>query len=217
MISMTNKISQIVAGLVGVALLLAALQADAARFFRYVDERGKLVLSHTIPNDRVKYGYEIVDENARVLQTVAPQLSEAQYQQKLAQEAALKECRNALDRVHGLYRSIDDIDYAELQALESLDTQITNTKANLSHLENQRQALESEAAQLDIAGKKIPASLLDNIESAKTQEGNLGEQIELRYEEKLEVRRSYEYDRKVFVLSNCDNGLPETNMVSQAN
>ena len=217
MISMTNKFSQIVAGLVGVALLLAALQADAARFFRYVDERGKLVLSHTIPNDRVKYGYEIVDENARVLQTVAPQLSEAQYQQKLAQEAALKECRNALDRVHGLYRSIDDIDYAELQALESLDTQITNTKANLSHLENQRQALESEAAQLDIAGKKIPASLLDNIESAKTQEGNLGEQIELRYEEKLEVRRSYEYDRKVFVLSNCDNGLPETNMVSQAN
>ncbi len=217
MISMTNKFSQIVAGLIGVALLLAALQADAARFFRYVDERGKLVLSHTIPNDRVKYGYEIVDENARVLQTVAPQLSEAQYQQKLAQEAALKECRNALDRVHGLYRSIDDIDYAELQALESLDTQITNTKANLSHLENQRQALESEAAQLDIAGKKIPASLLDNIESAKTQEGNLGEQIELRYEEKLEVRRSYEYDRKVFVLSNCDNGLPETNMVSQAN
>ena len=135
-----------------------------------------------------------------------------------AQEAALKKCRTALDRVHGLYRSLDDITYAEKQTLESLDTQITNTKANLSHLENQREDLESEAAQLDLAGRKIPASLLDDIESAKTQEGNLGKQIELRYEEKLEVRRSYEYDRKVFVLNNCDNGLPETGMaVSQAN
>lgn len=194
--------------LAGCLVLLLPISSEAARFFRYVDDHGKLVLSHTIPNERVKYGYEIVDENARVIQTVAPQLTEAQYQQRLAQEAQLRECRHAIDRVHGLYRSMDDIDYAEKQALNSLDVQITNTKANLSHLKNQREQLEAQAAQLDITGKQIPASLLDNIESAKSQEGNLSEQIELRYADKLTVRKDHAFDRKVFLLEDCANGLP---------
>ena len=66
--------------LVVLALLLASTQAWGARFFRYKDETGRLVISHTIPNDRVKFGYEIVDENARLIQTIEPQLSEEEYQ-----------------------------------------------------------------------------------------------------------------------------------------
>ena len=100
------------------ALLLASTQAWAARFFRYTDETGRLVISHTIPNDRVKFGYEIVDENARLIQTIEPQLSEEEYQAKLAREAARKECEEAVNRVQTLYRSVPDIDYAEAQALD---------------------------------------------------------------------------------------------------
>ena len=197
--------------LVGLVLLVGiflSLPADAARFFRYKDESGKLVLSHTIPNDRVKIGYEIVDENARVIQTVAPQLSEEQYQAQLAQEARERDCRDAVRRVQSLYRSKADIDYAEEQALESIETQINNTKANLTHLTNQRRELEEQAAALDIAGKAISNALLDNIQSAKSQEKNLEEQIEGRYQEKLDLRLQYNFDRKVFDLQSCDDGLP---------
>ncbi len=192
------------------ALLFALLSpaTHAERFFRYVDENGKLVLSHTIPNDRVKYGYEIVDEYARVIQLIAPQLSEAQYQEKLAQDVAHKACLQAIYRVQNLFQSQREIDYAEEQALGAIDTQISNTKANLSQLHTQRQALETQAAQMDLSGKTISNVLLDKIESAIAQERNLEEQIEKRYAYKLTVRYDYEFERKVFELSDCENGLP---------
>ncbi len=189
------------------ALLSPATHAE--RFFRYVDENGKLVLSHTITNDRVKYGYEIVDEYARVIQLIAPQLSEAQYQEKLAQDVAHKECLQAIYRVQNLFQSQREIDYAEEQALGSIDTQISNTKANLSQLRTQRQALETQAAQMDLSGKEISNVLLDKIESAIAQERNLEEQIEKRYAYKLSVRYDYEFERKVFELTDCEKGLPK--------
>ncbi|MDG2278408.1 MAG: hypothetical protein P8L31_10660, partial [Pseudomonadales bacterium] len=71
-----------VLALLTLSLLIWVANGHAARFFRYIDENGKLVLSGSIPNDRVKYGYEVVDESARVLQKIEPQLTEAQYQEK---------------------------------------------------------------------------------------------------------------------------------------
>ena len=194
---------------IGLVIWAASFSVEAARFFRYEDENGRLVMSHTIPNDRVPYGYEIVDETARVIQTVDPQLSEIEYQKKVARERATTECRNLVDRVHNLYQSLDDIDYAEKQALESLDTQINNNKANLIHVRNQRTELESQAAQLDIAGRPISPMLLDNIESARTQERNLEEQVEQRYAQKLKVRKAYDFDRAIFHVTECDDGLSD--------
>ena len=187
-------------------MLLVTQVAYGARFFCYVDDDGKLVLSHTIPNERVKLGYDIVDENARVMQRIAPQLSKDEYERRVAEQAACNECLAALKGVRSLYRSVDDINYAEQQALESIETQITNTKANLT---NQRKELEEQAAQLDIVGRQIPNSLLENIASAKTQEGNLEEQIKNRYGEKLEERLAYNLDLKVFGRDDCESGSAE--------
>ncbi|MFT7654916.1 MAG: hypothetical protein ACI9UU_004038, partial [Candidatus Azotimanducaceae bacterium] len=65
---------------------------------------------------------------------------------------------------------------------------------------------EEQAAQLDIAGKQISNSLLENIASAKSQEANLEEQIENRYAEKLEERLAYNLDRNVFGRDDCESG-----------
>ena len=155
----------------------------------------------------MKFGYEIVDENARLIQKIEPQLSEEEYQAKLAREAAQKECQDAVDRVRTLYRSVPDIDYAEAQAIDSIDKLIANNKANLTHIRSQRTELEAQAAQLDIAGKAISNLLLDNIASARAQEDNLLEQIDKRNAEKVQVKNSYEFDRSVFGISSCDSGL----------
>lgn len=203
--------------LLGALLLMGLLiPAHAARFFRYEDENGVVVLSHTIPNERVKYGYEIVDETSRVLQVIAPQLSEEAYREKMAYEAAVEKCNAAVSRVRGLYRSVEDIHYAEVKAIESLDTQINNLKANLSHIKNQREDLEGQAAQMDIAGRQISKSLLEAIDAAKAQEANLADQIRARETEKLEVVEAYDFDQAVFELENCDQGLPAPRLETAA-
>ena len=202
-----------VLALLTLSLLILVTNSHAARFFRYIDENGKLVLSGSIPNDRVKYGYEVVDESARVLQKIEPQLTEAQYQEKRGREAALKKCRQAIDRVQNLFQSQSDIDYAEEQALTSIENQIVNTKANLTHVRNQREELEMQAAQMDLSGKPIANTVLDNIESARTQERNLKEQIKMRHAEKLTVGADYNFERQVFELADCERGLPDRELV----
>ena len=121
----------------------------------------------------------------------------------------MEECTRLVDRVRNLYQSYEDIDYAEEQALESLEAQISNNKANLIHVRNQRTELEAQAAQMDIAGRAISKMLLDNIESAKAQERNLEEQIEQRYAQKLNVRKAHDFDREIFEVSDCSKGLSE--------
>ncbi len=195
-------------------LSLAAAAAHAQQFFRYKDKTDTMVLSHTIPADRVKYGYDIVDESGTLIRRVAAQLSDEAYREKVAQEKAVAECEAAVHRVNNLYQTIDDIDYAEEKQLAGIDTSIANARANLTHVRNQRRELESQAAQKDLEGKSIPNALLDNIERARSQEKNLKDEIEARLAEKLDQRIQYRYDRKVFELRNCEDGLPSRELAS---
>jgi hypothetical protein len=192
------------------ALLVTLVSVSAfADFFRFRDESGALVFSTTIPADRVRFGYDLVDAHGNLIQRVDPQLSDEAYQRKLEREAMIRECEKTLDRVRKLYQAGADIDYAEVQGLESIDEAIANIRANLAVVRGQRQDLETQAAQIDIGGGTIPNSLLDQIERAKTQEKTLSDEIEMRFAEKLELRNMFAFDRKVFVLRSCENGLPD--------
>lgn len=195
----------------GTLLIFSAGVTAYADFFRYRDDSGAMVLSTTIPADRVKYGYDLVDEYSNLIQRIDPQLSDDAYRRKLEREAMIKECKKTFERVRKLYQIEADIDYAEVQGLESIDEAIANTRARLTVVRGQRQDLESQAAQIDIAGNTIPNSLLDQIDRAKNQEITLSDEIEKRFGEKLELRNMYAFDHQVFALKNCDDGLPTRN------
>lgn len=194
----------------GACVLLLLVSISAHGYFRYVDENGKLVLSQTIPNERVKYGYDVVDQHGNLIERVEPQLTEAEYQRKLERDAAKKECLKMLDRVHKLYQFSGDIEYAKEQALKSLENRVSNTRANLTVAKNQLLEFESRAAQLDLAGKVIPGTLLDNIARAKLQVGNLEQEIKLRTAERVNLADKFAFDRVVFGLQekDCADGLP---------
>ena len=92
--------------------------------------------------------------------------------------------------------------------MESIDQAIANIRANLNVATTRRQEFEARAAQMDIAGQRIPNVLLDNIERAKMQEKTFTAEIEKRFGDKLKLRKTHAYDRQVFMLESCDNGLP---------
>ncbi|MCR9261704.1 MAG: hypothetical protein NXH95_18450 [Pseudomonadaceae bacterium] len=192
-----------------IVLVLAVSFSASADFFRFKDETGALVLSTTIPADRVRYGYDLVDAHGNLIQRVDPQLSDEAYQRKLEREARIRECEKTLDRVRKLYQAEEDIDYAEVQGLESIDEAIANVRANLAVVRGQREELEGQAAQIDIGGGTIPNSLLDQIQRAKAQEKTLSDEVEMRFGEKLQLRNMFAFDHKVFALRSCENGLPD--------
>ena len=191
------------------SLILGAASAHAVQMIRYKDDNGNVVLSTTIPADRVKYGYDIVDRYGTLIERIPPQLSPEAYQAKLERERRVRECEKIQNRVRKLYQFESDIDYAEQKGLKSIDQSIANIRANLQVASTQREEFESTAAQLDIAGQPIPNALLDNIARAKSQEQNLTSEIEKRFGEKLELRKTHAYDRMVFGMDSCENGLPD--------
>lgn len=185
-----------------------SLNVEARELFRYKNDNGSLVLSHTIPNDRVRLGYDIVDEYGNLVRRVAPQLSDEAYKEKLRKEQMVADCTKTLDRVQKLYQVDADITYAEQSGLESIDQSIVNTRAKLGIMVTQRQEFEVRAAQLDVSGRAIPNVLLDNIDRAKAQEQNLIEEVQKRLGDKVDLGKTIEFDRLVFRLETCDNGLP---------
>ncbi|MCZ6658549.1 MAG: hypothetical protein O7C67_14745 [Gammaproteobacteria bacterium] len=179
--------------------------AAGPKVFRFYDDSGNLVISHVVPNHRVKYGYEILDGTTyAVIETILPQLTVEQAQIKARRDHDLAVCKAKLQRVQALYRSIDDVDYSEEQVIASLDTRIVNANANVVHLRNQLDDLQSRAARAERAGSEPTAALVSNIGRTETQIANLQAEIQQRRQEQNQKRGEFEDDRKMLGISDCE-------------
>ena len=87
---------------VAVATLLAAmaLPAQAGQLYRFTNADGGLELSSSIPNDRVPFGYDVIDSRSgRLLRKVDPQLTAAEAAAKAELERRVNVCQIAQRRV----------------------------------------------------------------------------------------------------------------------
>ncbi len=192
-----------VIALITLSCVTLAWQAEAARFYRYINAEGLEEISHTIPNDRVALGYDVLDANMRLVEHVVRQLSPEEIVTRNRQQSEEAVCLTSQKRVRALYESEEDITQAEEQALDSLTNRITNAQANLAQLRNQHRALEEEAARMDRAGQSLTSIVLGNIDRANAQIENLEGEIAQRKVEKEETRRQHAVDLEVFRRSEC--------------
>jgi hypothetical protein len=188
-------------------MLTIALAADvhaAGRLYRYVNDQGNVVVSHAIPNDRVKFGYEVLDaERFSVVQIVEPQISEEEAERRAAKERAIASCEIAMKRVRALYRTLSDIDRAENQAVSAIDNLIANTTANLNQIRRQHSELQKRAARIERQGNKLPTQLIESIRVSEQQIHGLETDIVKRREAKEEAREGFDSDRQWFSLGDC--------------
>ncbi|MEM1230301.1 MAG: hypothetical protein AAGI15_07185 [Pseudomonadota bacterium] len=184
---------------------LSISAAHAGQLYRFKSAEGGTVLSSSIPNERVAFGYDVIDSNSgRVLRKVAPQLTPEEAAIKAEHERRVSVCEVALRRVRNMYESPADIDNAETKALQSLETRVVNAQANLTHIRNQRTNLEEQAARLERNGTGINPALMGNLERAGNQIANLEQEIEQRKVEREETLEGYALDRTIFAFDNCE-------------
>ncbi len=190
------------------AILLTSLAQAAQPLYRWTNDQGRQEYSHSISADMVIRGYDVLDDKSmRVVRKVQPQLSEEEYAVQLERERQLADCKRAMRRVITLYLSIEDIVSAEKQMLKSMDSRIANAQANLALAENQRLALEQEAANKDRAGEMLQSSFINSIDRVKIQIVNQRQEIEKRNREKDQAKLDFAEDRRVFSLTNCETDL----------
>lgn len=189
------------------AALAASLLAPASwagQLYRYANEQGITVIGSTVPNDIVRNGYQVIDSaTGRVLRTVAAQLTPKQAKLKAAREEKYAQCKDSQRRVNSLYEADEDIDHAEKQALDSIETRIINAQASLTQMRNQERDLEDQAARLERSGHGVTPILVGNIKQAKAQIQNLELEILGRRVEQDEARKQFNRDREVFLQGDC--------------
>lgn len=178
--------------LVALGLLTATL-ADAAELYRYTDERGVVVLDrHGVPPQHIGRGYEVLNEQGRVVRVVPPAPT-AEEMQRQRQEKA----RAAADvQLLRLYASPDDVERARKRKLAELDSVIGITQSNLQSLRTQQEMLRAQAAQHERAGREVPQNLMTQIANLEKEQSGL-QRDQARYQRaKVEADASFARDRK---------------------
>lgn len=151
----------------------------ATEMYRYIDERGVTVIDRLgVPPEHVARGYEVLNEQGRVIRVVPPAPS-AEERQRLAEEKAKASSDAQLLRI---YSEVSDVDRARDRKLAELDGAIRVAESNLQSLRAQQGSLQAKAAEFERAGRQVPEHLLVQIENLKTEQAGVEKDI-VRYRE----------------------------------
>lgn len=178
----------------GLLLLLGVLEAATvqAELYRYVDDKGVVVLNRQgVPPQHVGKGYEVLNDQGRVTRVVPPAPTPEERQKLLAAQARA----NSDARLLQLYASVDDVERAKARKLSELDSVIGITRGNLQSLRAQQAALQSQAANHERAGRRVPEQLLTQINNLAKEQASLKRDVERYGQTRKQAEVSFEQER----------------------
>ncbi len=165
---------------------------SSVRFYRYVDAKGVTVLDRQgVPSDLISKGYEVLNDQGRVIQVVAPAPSLEERQRALADKARASTDAQLLR----LYSTPEDVDRAKARKLAELDGVITVARGNLASLKTQQGNLQGQAADMERAGKQVPDHLVAQIENIKAEQVGVEADIQRYVVGRKQAEASFDADR----------------------
>lgn len=152
------------------SLCASAFAGGDAKLFRWVDENGVVHYTDQIPPAQVDKGHsELSDKGVRVgvvppAQSVEEIQRERELERLRAQQDRLVEQQKAADRVLlRTYRSVDDLVMAREGKIAAIDVVINVSRGNIRRQQDWLRNLRAEAADLERAGKPVPAHVTEAI------------------------------------------------------
>lgn len=159
--------------------MLLPLSALATELYRYVDDKGVTVISRQgVPPEFVGKGYEVLNDQGRVLRVIPPAPTAEEYARMQAAKARASSDAQLLR----LYTNLDDVDRARDRKFAELDGLSSVARGNMQSLRIQQAHLQSQAADHERAGRQVPEPLLAQISNLRDEQQRLQRDI-ARYKE----------------------------------
>ncbi len=172
--------------------LLLPLWANAAEMYRYINAQGITVIDRQgVPSEFIAKGYEVLNEQGRVVRVVPPAPTAEEMQKILADRERAKSDAQLLR----LYSSLEDVDRAQARKLAELDGLIGVAKGNLQSVRQQQANLQKQAADQERAGREVPKPLLDQITSQRNEQVRIKKDIERYQATRTQAQNSFAADR----------------------
>ncbi|KAE8545489.1 DUF4124 domain-containing protein [Marinobacter nauticus] len=190
-------VSPVVAGVAALGLLFAA--GAQATMYRYTDENGRLVISNTIPQEATKRGYDILSNNGRVVETVAPAPTAEEIAAREAEKERQKQLEIQQEQDRLLLKRFSHPDQAVRamhRKIRELEGIIQLKRGNISVISSQLDSEQSRAADMERAGRDIPETTLEKIRRLEAQIRDIEREISAQRQDIGEMKRAYEEDIK---------------------
>ncbi|MCJ1883254.1 DUF4124 domain-containing protein [Pseudomonas sp. LA21] len=170
----------------------ALAAGDSKEMYRYIDDKGGIVIDRQgVPSEFIGKGYEVLNDQGRVVRVVPPAPTPAEIAQRKADAAQASSDAQLLR----LYTSVNDVDLARDRKLTELDALSGVTKGNLQALKNQQAALQARAADQERAGRQVPADLEAQLSNLRDEAKRLDQDLD-RYKQLRErAMSSFAADR----------------------
>lgn len=171
------------------ALLVLGAMCQASwvlgvEIYRYQNAQGVMVIDRLgVPPEFIANGYQVLNDQGRVIREVPPAPSLEERKRILKQQAQDKADQQLLR----LYSSPEDIERARERKLKEHDHALDKAHSHLASLAIQKTNLEKQAAERERAGHDVPAQLLDQLASNAKQTQDVQAQLaRLKRERKQE-------------------------------
>jgi len=195
-------------------LVIFSTQSIAAQLYRYKNEQGNLVMGHAIPPKFVSKGYDILNVQGRIIETIPPALSAEQITQR---DARLEQEKLAIiaqaaqdeidDKLKQLYSHPDDAVRVLKRRIQDIGSVIQVKTGRINNANKQIIEQEVIAANRQRKGLSVPKPTLEKIEILKKDISNSKADIlELRDDYKIVLK---EFDTKIRRLELIKNQKSE--------
>jgi hypothetical protein len=165
--------------------------------YRYTDKTGQVVIGSSVPQEATQRGYDILNNNGRVVTIIAP----APTEQELAERNAQQQHHNALELQRKQDRKLlkrfshpDQARSAMNRKIRELEGLISPKRGNITVISGQLNAEQSRAADLERSGQKIPEATLGKIRRLEAQILNIEQEIENQTQDIQTQQEIYEID-----------------------
>lgn len=176
------------------SLLLIALPlaGQAAELYRYLDRNGTLVIDRQgVPPEYAGKGYDVLNEQGRVIRKVAPALPAAE----LDRQARERQQAVVDGQLRKLYSNVEDVDRAKARKLAELDGLLQIKKANLEAARQLQSQLMEQAAVQQRNGQALPADLQARLDAAAADQLRLQADLQRYAELRTSTSAAFDADR----------------------
>jgi hypothetical protein len=178
-------------GLLGI-LMVGQTVAAGVEMYRYVNDKGITVIDRLgVPPQYIGKGYQVLNDQGRVIREVPPAPTAAEIEQRKA-DAARASSDQQLMR---MYTSVDDVDRARDRKLAELDGLASVARGNLQSLKAQQANLQARAADQERAGRQVPDDLVAQLSNLRSDEQRLQQDIARYQQLRAQAVSSFGEDR----------------------
>lgn len=136
------------------------------RYYRYKNGNGELSITSTLPADKAKLGYDIIDEKGRVIESVAGELKGEELEalkEKLKEKERMKTQQEYDLSLLRRYSFVTDIEAEKQRKLTELNATLSIVKGNLGSVRSELEGEYARAAEIERQGKPLPEDLKKKI------------------------------------------------------